>query len=129
MIRSEDKPGPCSSILNKTRRPLACFSLKDFFAGFTDFFFGGSGSPLPAGLSRVAAAPLQLRCSGVSSQWFSCCRAGALGTRAAVAVGSVVRLVDSREWVLESWCTGLIAPRRGGSSQNRDGTCVAHIGR
>ena len=128
MIRSEDKPGPCSSILNKTRRPLAFF-LKDFFAGFTDFFFGGPGSPSPAGLSRVAVAPLQLRCSGFSSQWFSCCRAGALGTRAAVAVGSVVRLMDSREWARELWCTGLIAPRCGGSSQNRDGTFVANVGR
>ena len=41
------------------------------------------------------------------------CRAGAPGTRASVAVGSVVRLVDSRDWAQELWCTGLAAPRRG----------------
>ena len=112
-------------------------------------------SLLCTGFLQLQRAGATLRCGAQASccGGFSCCRARALGTRASVVAAH--RLSTCGTWALEHvdfsscsmwaqqlwhsgsrvhglqqlWLVGLVAPWHVASSQTRDRTCVALIGR
>ena len=98
--------------------------------------FGGSGSSLLGGLSLAAASPasLQARCSGFSSQWLLLSQSrgsrplGFSGCGISSEACGFYR-VGSRVMVHSLSCSKANLPRTWESSQNMDGTRVAHIGR